>query len=65
MFSKDVNNYQPTPRTLQQAFGPYAKMCPRERRREAVSVALFVAAIVLATAAAFITAMLLFTGSWA
>lgn len=33
MFSKDITHYHPTPRTMQQAFGPYACFTPRAQRR--------------------------------
>lgn len=65
MFSRDISHYRPAPRTLDTSkFGPYAKLCPVERRREAVSVACFLAAIIVATAAAITTAMILFIGVW-
>jgi hypothetical protein len=36
MFIRDMKHYRPTPRTIQQAFGPYAnfKFQPFTRRRE-------------------------------
>jgi len=33
MFSRDVKHYRPTPRTINQAFGPYHSFSPRAYRR--------------------------------
>lgn len=38
MFSQDRKHYRPTPRTMNQAFGPYAKVTPIGHRTSKVAV---------------------------
>lgn len=38
MFSRDVRCYRSTPRSLQQAFGPYARLSVPARRRKVAAV---------------------------
>jgi len=48
MFSRDIRHARPTPRTLQQAFGPYQKLNIPQRRSkivDALYMALYGAAV--------------------
>lgn len=38
MFSKDIKHYHPTPRTMQQAFGPYHSFSVRAYRKSQAHV---------------------------
>jgi hypothetical protein len=62
MFSRDIRHARPTPRTLQQAFGPYSKIRIPQRRSKVVD-ALYVVLYGVAVGAVWYGIVLLRVGS--